>query len=152
MSPVTLTYIDKAPLLPPTVFVALAVVEKYYPGFYNWFHTTFTKGMVVGERSAVLARSKVTGDLAGVALLKHTSTENKICTLYVLPAYRRLGIGNLLLDASIYRLSERPIQISVCEEIDNVLSPLIINKGFVNNFSVLGIYRDNVVEYFYVLK
>jgi ribosomal protein S18 acetylase RimI-like enzyme len=122
----------------------------YYPNFKNWLYFSFRKEMIEGKRSIVIARCG--NRVAGMSLLKNTLVEKKICTFYILPSYRGSGIGRQLMDESISRLGDKDIKITVAEEQNLELYPLLTSKGFSVENKVSGYYRDNVDEYFYSLK
>jgi len=129
---------------------SLSTVGAYYPSFKNWLYFTFRKEMIEGKRSIVIAR---TGNgIAGLSLLKNTLDEKKICTFYVSPSYRGIGVGHQLMDASTSYLGDKNIKITVAEERNPDIYPLLKSKGFSIEKKVSGYYRDNVDEYFYSLK
>lgn len=129
---------------------SLSTVGGYYPSFKNWLYFTFRKELIEGKRSIVIARDG--NSLAGLSLLKHTIDEKKICTFYILPPYRENGVGDMLMDESTSYLGGKDIKITVAEERNQELCPLLKSKGFSIENKVSGYYRDNVDEYFYSLK
>lgn len=128
----------------------LSHVSLYYPNFKEWLYFTFRKEMISGTRSIVVAHDQ--GRVAGLALLKNSSAEKKICTFYVLPSFREIGLGHQLMDASIACLGNKDTTITVAEERNSELYPLLKSKGFSLEKKITGLYRDNVDEYFYSLK
>lgn len=128
----------------------LSSIGGYYPNFKNWLYFSFRKEMIEGKRSIVLARDG--NIIAGMSLLKHTIDERKICTFYVSPSYRGCGIGSQLMDQSTAYLGEKNINITVAEERNSELYPLLISKGFTIEQKISGYYRNAVDEYFYSLK
>jgi len=77
-----------------SVFCEMEQLTTEYPNFLKWYHKTVRDGILKKERDLLL----VTVDyyIAGVAILKKTSTEKKICTLRVTNKFQRLGIGKFL--------------------------------------------------------
>ena len=129
---------------------SLSTVGAYYPNFKNWLYFTFRKEMIEGKRSIVIARTG--NSIAGLSLLKHTIDEKKICTFYVSPSYRGIGVGHQLMDAATSYLGDKDIKITVAEERNLELYPLLKSKGFSIESNVIGYYRENINEYFYSLK
>ena len=129
---------------------SLSTVGGYYPNFKSWLYFTFRKEMIEGKRSIIIAHDG--NSLAGLSLLKYTIDEKKICTFYVLPPFRGNGVGDMLMDESTSYLGDKDIKITVAEEHNQELYPLLKSKGFSIENKVSGYYRDNVDEYFYSLK
>jgi len=77
-----------------SIFLGIDQLTIEYPNFFCWYHKTVREGILNKERDILL----VTVDyyIAGVAILKKTSTEKKICTLRVTNRFQRLGIGKFL--------------------------------------------------------
>lgn len=126
---------------------SLSSVACYYPNFKNWLYFTFRKEMIEGKRSIIIARNG--NSLAGLSLLKHSSSEKKICTFYITPDFRDAGIGHQLLNQSISYLGEEDIKITVAQERNSELYPLLKSKGFSLEKKIGGYYRNNIDEYFY---
>jgi ribosomal protein S18 acetylase RimI-like enzyme len=129
---------------------SLSTVGAYYPNFKNWLYFTFRKEMIEGKRSIVIARAG--NKIAGWSLLKHSFDEKKICTFYISPSYRRTGVSHQLMDFSTSYLGDKDIKITVAEERNLDLYPLLESKGFSIENKVIGYYREDVAEYFYSLK
>ncbi|MCX7097710.1 MAG: GNAT family N-acetyltransferase [Methylococcales bacterium] len=133
---------------------SISTVGAYYPNFKNWLYFTFRKEMIEGKRSIIIARAG--NSIAGLSLLKHSLDEKKICTFYVSPSYRGIGVGHQLMDASTSYLGDKDkdkdIAITVAEERNSELYPLLKSKGFSIENKVIGYYRENINEYFYSLK
>jgi ribosomal protein S18 acetylase RimI-like enzyme len=127
----------------------LANVEPLYPNFKSWFNFTFCNSLGTGQRLVVLAHNGY--EIVGVALLKKSISENKICTFYVSPKYRGGGVGNDLMGLAISTLDSDNIQITVSNERNAELAPLLQSKGFSVCQSVSGLYRPGASEYFYKL-
>lgn len=70
-------------------------LEIDYPNHYYWFHEKFCKELDGKVREIVFC---LENDVPiGVALLKNSKEEKKICTIYVEKTYRNIGIGTQLL-------------------------------------------------------
>lgn len=133
----------------PRLYRFLADVEPFYPNFKLWFNFTFRRNARAGERQVVLAHNGY--EIVGTALLKKSSTENKICTFYVSPKYRGERVGHDLMELAISRLNSNDTQITVSTERNAELSPLLRSKGFSIYQSVDGLYRQGSTEHFYQL-
>ncbi|WP_343582568.1 GNAT family N-acetyltransferase [Pseudomonas sp.] len=127
----------------------LESVAAHYPGFKEWLYFTFRTGLIQGKRSVLLARSN--NDVMGLSLLKHDGLEKKICTFFVLPEYRGIGVARELMNHSLSNLGEANIGITVSEERNDELYPLLASKGFTLHKAVAGYYRNSKIENFYSL-
>lgn len=124
-------------------------VSGLYPSFDAWFSFRFRRSFTSGYRIVIAAMSGST--IAGVALLKKTDSEHKICTLFVREEFRRQGAGSQLLLKAIENLQGKKIGISVAEERHQVLKGLLEKQGFSLKSEEKGYYRPDAVEYFYEL-
>lgn len=133
------------------IFIAkhLAAVAHLYPGFKEWLYFTFKPEFSRGARDVLVAYSG--NDISGLALLKRARSEHKICTFYVFPSFRGGNIGHELMDRSISFLDGREISISVSEEREIELSPLLKNAGFTLHYKLEDHYRVGNYESFYRL-
>lgn len=133
-----------------TVASQLKDVAPLYPHFKSWLYFTFKPGFERGLRSIISAR--IDGRLAGLALLKNDAIEKKICTFFVLPEFREQGIGSKLMKESLAFLDSSETFISVSEERDSELFPLLSSNGFRCSSRITGYYRKDKYESFYKLQ
>lgn len=131
------------------MFIAshLSAVSHLYPGFKEWLYFKFKPELLSGSRDILIARDG--NNIAGLSLLKFSNLEHKICTFYVMPAYRGLSIGHELMDRSLSLLCNRNVLISVSEEREVELSRVLKSSGFKLDRKIEGVYRSGVVESFY---
>lgn len=127
----------------------LLSISPMYPNFEVWLNFTFRRNLTSGKRKIVTAYYG--SELAGVALLKSDLAERKICTFYISEPFRGLGIGQKLLDIAIDTLNGSDSFITVSEERNGELSPLLYSKGFRLIDTVPKLYRPDSTEYFYSL-
>ncbi|EGQ8447185.1 GNAT family N-acetyltransferase [Vibrio alginolyticus] len=127
----------------------LEPVSGLYPSFDAWFNFRFKRNFSSGNRIVIAAMSGST--IAGVALLKKTESEHKICTLFVREEFRGLGVGRQLLTKAIENLKGNKIGISVAEERHQALKSLLEKQGFSLKSKEIGYYRQGAVEFFYEL-
>lgn len=82
-------------------------LSQDYPQHKDWF---FNKHIPqIGNGREVIYITAY-GNICGVAFLKNTVSEKKICTFYVAEYSRNIGIGSALLKASFgYLQTERPL-------------------------------------------
>jgi hypothetical protein len=73
------------------IFDSIAHLEFDYPGFDAWFHGKVVPGIRDGSRNLFVESSA--GRLAGIAIAKRTSSEQKLCTLWVAREARNSGVA-----------------------------------------------------------
>ncbi len=77
-----------------------------YPEYAEWFIKKHVPGIYVGTRNTIIAVDN--NKIVGVSNIK--SSENKLCTLYFEPKYRRYRLGNKLVEESInYLNNSKPL-------------------------------------------
>lgn len=125
----------------------LSDVSILYPEFDSWLNFKVRRNINTNERKILIAHD---GDkIVGVALLKNTQLEQKISTFYVSPTYRGLGIGTKLMSQSLELLDTNHTFITVSEERNSELSPLLKSTGFTLQQTVPDMYRKGYCELFY---
>lgn len=127
----------------------LVDVSGFYPNFDRWLNFKFCRNLASGQRKIALAHNG--NEIIGVALLKSDTFESKICTFYVDPAFRGMNIGSKLMDLSISALDNPNTFITVCDERNSELAPLLSSRGFTLERSVDGLYYSHSSEHFYKL-
>lgn len=127
----------------------LSAISNLYPGFKEWLYFKFRAEFISGSRDILVAYEG--GNIAGLSLLKFDTAEHKVCTFYVLPEYRGLGIGHDLMDRSLSLLCNKDVLISVSQEREIELSSVLKQSGFKLHHKTEGLYRAGAVESFYVI-
>ncbi|KDC51625.1 GNAT family N-acetyltransferase [Pseudoalteromonas fuliginea] len=128
----------------------LSDVSTLYPNFDSWLNFKVRRNIDLGTRSILLAYNSE--HILGAALLKTHEDEKKISTFYVAPEYRDMGIGSKLMDKAISQLDSDKTFITVSNERQSELSPLLQSKGFELVQSIPNLYRQGSHEYFYKIK
>lgn len=85
-----------------------------YPKHYEWFFQKHLPFVGNGEREVFFIRKY--GNVCGVAFLKNTHEEKKICTFYVAEHGRNMGVGRNLMKASIDFLGTETPMITMTKE------------------------------------
>ncbi len=123
-------------------------ISDTYPEHAQWFNDKFMHGLRNANNRAYCFAVDGTR-LAGISLLKNTTTEKKLCCLFVSPDYRRMGIATKLIQASMDLLGTPKPLMTVSNNNLNQLQPLIDRFGFELSRTQTGAYRPDLVEYFY---
>ncbi len=120
-----------------------------YPFFCEWLETVFDELQLTDKRIVVLYCGINIFDIKGVAILKTTDAEKKICTLRVQKAFRNRGIGTILLKKSQELLAEKRPLITVSGIHLKEFAPFLKKNGFVLKNKVKSLYRRGSCEYFF---
>lgn len=120
-------------------------ISLYYPNFSLWYQERVSPGLVNGTRK-ILVRH-INGELAGVAIIKKTQDEKKICCLRVFPKFQGTGVGvRLFVDAFQALETEQPL-LSVAEEQLPKFEQIFTHFGFSLVQKYRDIYRANKEEF-----
>lgn len=123
----------------------LSDVSCLYPEFESWLHFKVRRF----DRDIVIAHDG--NQLAGVSILKNFGSERKICTFYVAPQFRGEMLGQALMTKSLQFLDSEETFITVSEERNDQLFPLLKSNGFKVQKVVPNLYREGKNEFFYSL-
>lgn len=128
----------------------LSDISVLYPNFNDWLQYKFYQPSHESQRKIIIAHNGTA--LLGVALLKKSHNENKICTLYTSPFHQGQGIGSQLVDLSLQYFDSPDVLITVAQEKLIELAPILKSKGFVCTASIKGMYRPENTELFFNLR
>lgn len=91
------------------IYLFLRWVSVEYPGFRQWYEGLFWEDKILRRGREIIVCEKDCR-IAGIAILKSTKNEKKICTLRVAKLYRKQGIGRKLMALSLEWLeSDKPL-------------------------------------------
>ena len=91
------------------IYVFLKWLNLEYPGFNTWYDNLFTENKELKSGREIIICEKEYS-IAGIAILKSTEDEQKICTLRVAKRYQRRGIGKRLMELSFEWLqNDKPL-------------------------------------------
>lgn len=125
-------------------------ISDLYPNFEGWLRFKFLGNIKSGSRKLLVAYKG--NEIVGYSLLKQDSIESKICTFYIPEMYRGQGIGSALLGESLDTLKSKDTFITVSQERQEELAPLLVSNGFRIHSIVDEAYRNNAKEYFWRLS
>lgn len=96
------------------VFSNISQLKYCYPEFYGWYFNKVVPGLIDGSRSFIIEFRDE--KLAGIAILKDTTKEKKICTIWVNDKYKSKGIGFRLFEKSMRLLDTDKPLLTVSED------------------------------------
>lgn len=126
------------------VFGRLAQLSHFYPKFNHWYREKVIPGLTSGEREIILKFSDQR--LAGIAILKISESERKLCCLRVLDEFHGSGVGVHLFRDSFDRLGTSKPLLSVASEQAEKFERIFTFFGFQKVAEYPGMYRKNNTE------
>lgn len=97
--------VDIEPIINEILFVTVSA-KTTYPEYAEWFIKKHVPGIYDGTRNTIIAVHN--NKIVGVSNIK--TSENKLCTLYFNPKYRRHRLGNKLVEESLnYLQNSKPL-------------------------------------------
>lgn len=129
------------------VFGLLSSAKSFYPDFEDWFYGKVLTGIDCGERR-ILREYSSDGCLAGIAILKITPEESKLCNLTILPEFQNRGFGVRLFDRVFTELDTKKPFLTVSEEKYTEFKRLFDYYEFKVTDVKDSLYRSGKVEYF----
>lgn len=126
---------------------ALSVVGINYPNFEDWFGKIFVEALREDTRRDIVLAIEGT-QIAGVLILKDMDGEKKICTLVVLPSFRKQGIGNEFFEIAFDYLGTRKPSLSIAQDIVPSMASFIRKFKF-KLTNIDQSYNKNKAEFYY---
>lgn len=96
------------------IYHYLSEAKNFYPNFDLWYFTNVLPSIARKEKQILMIKDEK--NLKGVAIIKNTLEEKKICTLRVMEKYQNRGIGLRLFEKSFETLQTKTPLLSVSEE------------------------------------
>ncbi|WP_156479912.1 GNAT family N-acetyltransferase [Collimonas pratensis] len=122
----------------------LTRMSDLYPDFKKWFDTKVRAGVDNGSRSIILAHAN--GVLAGVAIVKDTKFEQKLCCLRVVEDFNGSGLGLKLFEKAFDVLKNENPLLSVSEEHYETFAKIFRHYGFEFGKAYDELYRPKKIE------
>lgn len=121
-----------------------------YPKHKSWFYQKHLPATFIPDsgRDIIFAHDRL-GNPYGTAFIKEDELEKKICTLYVSPDARGLGVGTLLVEKAIELLGTTKPMITLADYKLPMFEGLIKKYGWVKTEEVSGLYNDKYKELVY---
>lgn len=131
---------------PSDVLNLLEPLGRIYPAFRPWYLHKVMPGLQDGSRRVLAAAAD--DRVLGVAILKKSASELKLCTLWTDPAAPS-GTSDCLLEASFDWLGTRRPVFSVPDDILPRMRRLISEMDATSAEELVGVYRPGVVEHLF---
>lgn len=112
------------------IYYFLRRLNIEYPGFSKWYKELFLENKELQDGREIIICEKEY-HIAGVAILKSTEKEKKICTLRVAGSFQRQGIGKKLMEMSFEWLQDDKPLITMHKSKQHEFAALLEYYGFV---------------------
>jgi hypothetical protein len=129
------------------IYAHLAYAELYYPDFQKWYYQKVVPGIFSREREIIV--EKRGDEIAGIAILKKKSMEQKLCTLRISHEFQNKGIGLRLFERSFESLQDEKPFLTVSEEKLHEFKRIFDYFGFQLTSIHDDLYRVGKKEYFF---
>ncbi|TYA14695.1 GNAT family N-acetyltransferase [Paenibacillus faecis] len=133
----------------------LKELEHCYPKFDHWFYNVVIPEVELrdGKREIIIALTQMLDTkktyLTGIAILKKTKDEKKICTFRIHENYRNMGIGTALFEQCFLYLETRKPLITVSSDRLEMFRNHIDHFDFRIYQSLDNFYKQGSTEYVY---
>ncbi|ULO07044.1 GNAT family N-acetyltransferase [Paenibacillus sp. 19GGS1-52] len=130
-------------------------LTESYPDFENWFYNVVIPEVELkdGKREIIIVLSEIEGHsqalLSGLAILKKTKYEKKICTFRIHEDFRNQGIGSELFEKCFEFLKTRKPIITISHYRKKMFDNHIINYNFIETQVLKDYYKQDSIEYVY---
>jgi hypothetical protein len=129
------------------VFEPIQHLELLYPGFREWFHAKVIPGLRDGSRKIFSRTNPVGKSPWAIAITKRTPQERKLCTLWVAPEARNLGLAAICAEEAFSWLGTKKPLFTVPDLQIEGFKTLLNRWDFEQTQAIDGIYRRNSREY-----
>jgi GNAT superfamily N-acetyltransferase len=135
------------------IYNQLIDLNESYPGFDEWFYkTVFPELSVCPEQREIIIiistrdKKKI---LSGIAILKKTAEERKICTIRIHEQFRGMGIGTMLFEECFKFLETRLPIITISDKREADFIKHIKKFNFTKTQSLQDLYKPGSIEFVY---
>ena len=115
-------------------------IKILYPNFRFWYSNKVIPGLIDGSREILTEYRD--NKLIGIAIIKNTQEEKKICTIKILPQYQNRGIGIKLFKKALYSLNTDKPFVTVLVERFNEFHKIFKHYGFELTQIIFDYYRN----------
>lgn len=135
------------------IFNYLRDLGDNYPEFDKWYFEKVISEVEEndGKRDIIIALNNSPNSMdisiVGIAILKRTENEKKICTIRIHEDFRNQGFGQRLFEECFEYLNTRRPIISISEDRLDMFENIITKYNFILKQKLSSYYRDGLTEY-----
>lgn len=121
-----------------------------YPKYNSWFYKKHMPAVFLPKsgRDIIVAYDE-DKNICGTSFIKEDDVEKKICTLFVEPKVRGMGVGTMLVEKSMEILGTTKPLITLAEYKLPMFQKLIEKYNWEKTEEVSGLYNENYKELVY---
>lgn len=129
------------------MYQIIDTVATDYPFRKDWYYGKQIEGIPQNERDILFVRNPETfRQIVGLACLKRTEEEQKICHLYVSDQHRGKGIGSALMDRALTWLGTTEPLMTIAEDKLPQFLPFAQKYGWHIKARAQGYYQPQMTE------
>ena len=140
-------FIDVFSITVEKLYNELKEAAIFYPNFKYWFYSKVITDILEDKRRILLEIRN--NEIAGIAIVKNTPEEKKLCTLRVTNKYQNKGIGLKLFERAFEELNTSKPFLTVSEEKYKEFEKIFKYYGFELTNRVKDYYRKGKSELFF---
>jgi len=129
------------------IYYELKEAELLYPNFQKWFYNKVIPDVLQDKRKILLEIRN--NEIAGIAIIKNSIEEKKLCTLRVTNKYQNKGIGLRLFERAFEELDTSKPFLTVSEEKYKEFEKIFKYYGFELTNKIKDYYRKGKNELFF---
>lgn len=129
------------------IYNLIKETKRYYPKFDLWYFEKVLPDLSLQKRKFLI--EKRDEHIVGIAIIKHTLYEKKLCTLRVIKNYQNKGLGIKLFERVFEELGTDKPFLTVSEEKYEEFKRIFNYYGFKMTSKKKGLYREDKYEYFF---
>jgi hypothetical protein len=137
--------IDISPIIDEILLVTISA-KTTYPEYTEWFIKKHVPGIYLGTRDTIIAVHN--NKIVGVSNIKRDK-ENKLCTVYFDPKYRKQKLGITLVDKSIELIGDSKPLITMPSSYLPQFKNIIRRYDWQLTDCIDNCYSDNISEYIF---
>ncbi len=139
---------------PLVIYNKIENLLNIYPDIKEWYEEKIKKALNKKDptREVLVVLDKEELNIVGIAILKKTKEENKICTIRVKEEYLHQGIGTQLFEEAFKYLEDTKPLITISEDNIEAFRPILKKFDFKLVEKIKGLYVPGKIEYIYNKK
>lgn len=129
-------------------YVLTDSLNSLYPDYTKWYFSKVIPGVIEGNREILICT--IDKSVAGILILKKQATEKKICTLFIVEKFQKLGVAEKLVRKACNLLGTKTPLFTVSSSNFNEFKNLILKFEWERTQTLsIGFYNLEYEEFVY---
>lgn len=129
-------------------YVLTDFLNSLYPDYTKWYFSKVIPGVIEGNREILICT--IDKSVAGILILKNQATEKKICTLFIVEKFQKLGVAEKLVRKACDLLGTKTPLFTVSYSNFNEFKNLILKFEWERTQTLpIGFYNLEYEEFVY---